>query len=311
MSRRSFIIGIVIAVFGLVFTGIPRASAIEFNQTLLPLPLSDAVTLSSYQGRTPYGLHDNTLSNWWGSAGHDEHLASSEWAAVLLPVQTTIDRIRIYPRAGKSNVSLGFPKDFVIQYAYFGNDNGLDHTCDLNDPLFNDANNWKPLLTRFGYPQPSNAAIDFGFGVVNAQCVRIFGAELSQDDYGARYLQMAEIEVFAGEAKLDLINAQAVTKSSTPGWIVDSLIDGITTTAWSSISHQEHLAGSEWAAVLLPAQTTIHRIRLYPRRQRQSLVGLSEGFLIQYSFDGSDQVGRHTCEPADLGLMNSTTGNRC
>ena len=131
-----------------------------------------------------------------GSVRHDEHLAGSEWAAVLLPELTTINRIQISPRAGKGNLSLGFPKDFVIQYAYYGNDNGLDHTCDPAAPLFADANNWKPLVTRFGYPQPGNAAIDFAIGAVDAQCVRIFGAELSQDDYGWRYLQLAEIEVY-------------------------------------------------------------------------------------------------------------------
>ena len=86
-------------------------------------------------------------------------------------------------------------------------------------------------MTRFGYDQPGTAAIDFDIGAVDARCVRIFGAELSQDDYGARYLQLAEIEVYAGQTKLNL--NEAVTSSSYQGRTPYDLIDGTTAKWWA------------------------------------------------------------------------------
>jgi hypothetical protein len=41
---------------------------------------------------------------------------------VILPDRTSVDRVRIYPRPNPNEPgnSLGFPKDFVIQYSYTG-----------------------------------------------------------------------------------------------------------------------------------------------------------------------------------------------
>ena len=53
------------------------------------------------------------------------HPADAEWAALLLPNSSTIDRIRIYPRAS-GRATDGFPKDFVLLYSK----NSNDHTCE-------------------------------------------------------------------------------------------------------------------------------------------------------------------------------------
>ena len=46
--------------------------------------------------------------------------------------------------------------------------------------------------------QPDPSWLDFPFKAVQADCVRIFAVQLTQDGYGYRYLQLAEIEAYAG-----------------------------------------------------------------------------------------------------------------
>jgi hypothetical protein len=158
-----------------------------------------SVTTSSALGTWPAAsLVDGSVSTVWSSNLHVEHLAGAEWAAVGLAQQVTVDHIRIRPRSNPNDPgnTLGFPKDFVIQYAFNGTDQRGVHTCDPGNPRYVELPNWKPLLTFYGYQQPTDDWIDFRFIPRQAQCIRIFGAELSQDDFGARYLQLAEIEVY-------------------------------------------------------------------------------------------------------------------
>ncbi len=159
--------------------------------------LSGVRTSSDIPGWPTERLIDGDGKGWstWSSRGHNDHLASSEWAAVLLPSRMAVDRLRITPRANPVDAasSLGFPKDFVIQYAY----NGDGLTCSPADARFAQAGNWKPLITRFGFDQPSNESIDFQFSSAQAECARILGTELSQDDYGNRYMQFTELELYA------------------------------------------------------------------------------------------------------------------
>jgi hypothetical protein len=73
---------------------------------------------------------------------------------------------------------------------------GREHTCNPGDPLFSRLENWLPLLSYYGFEQPANDWLTFDFQRRRAGCVRIFGAELSQDDYGSRYMQLGQIEVY-------------------------------------------------------------------------------------------------------------------
>ena len=170
-----------------------QLNEIELLNGETQLSRAGAATSSGLQGWGAEKLVDDATNTTWSSLGHTEHLVSTEWAVVLLPEQTTVDKVRIYPRGGAADgLSLGFPKDFVIQYAY----NGDDLSCDSNHPNFANLTNWKPLITRFGYDQPLSEPVDFTFEPSGMQCLRIIGTELSQDDYGARYMQMSEIRLF-------------------------------------------------------------------------------------------------------------------
>lgn len=258
------------------------------------LPLSGALTSSVEPGWPMHALIDGILDSTWSSIGHFEHLASAEWAAVLLPGRTRVDRVRLYPRKNPVDVgnSLGFPKDFVIQYAY----NGDGYTCDPNAAAFGFAGNWRPLITTFGYPQPSDQAITFSFGAVQAQCVRILGAELSQDDFGNRFMQFNEFQLLAGDSVLGVTGIS--TSSNESGWPAQTLIDGNLGNSWSSVGHFDHLASSEWAAVVLPIRTTLSRIRLYPRKNPVDLgksLGFPKDFVIQYAYDWDG----YTCDPSN------------
>ncbi len=153
-----------------------------------------SAAVSSAIGSWPAArLVDGKPETVWSSLPHGEHLAWSEWAAVRLAAPAEIGRVRVVPRADPSNpgTSIGFPKDFVLQYSV----DGGGKTCDPAHPRFREAGNWSPLVTRYGFPQPSDGPVDFAFAPRQAGCVRLFGAELSQDDYGNRYMQVGEIEI--------------------------------------------------------------------------------------------------------------------
>ena len=110
---------------------------------------------------------------------------------------------------------------------------------------------------------------------MQADCVRIFAVQLTQDGYGYRYLQLAEIEAYAGTHKIQPSGVAVSTVLDT--WPKERLIDGDTSTVWSSYGHADHLADAEWAALLLPNSSTIDRIRIYPLCQRQGHRRLSQG----------------------------------
>ena len=255
----------------------------------------------------------STLSGWprerlvdgtgsvWSSLGHSDHLSSSEWAAVILDGELRIDQIRILPRRNVNDASssLGFPKDFVLQYAFNGSDERGSYTCDMSDPRFGALSNWKPLRSYFGYPQPASDWTVFNFDAVNAGCVRIFGTELSQDDFGVRYMQLADVAVYGlGSSR----SVAAVSTSSTlSGWPRERLVDG-RGSVWSSVGHADHLASSEWASVILDGESSINQIRILPRRNvndASSSLGFPKDFVLQYAFDGSDERGSYTCNTGD------------
>ena len=80
----------------------------------------------------------------------------------------------------------------MIQYSYEGD----NHTCDPHLPRFRELDNWLPLGTFTNYAQPVPGPIDFPVRQVTAQCVRVFGTELSQDDYGYPYMQLGRMQVY-------------------------------------------------------------------------------------------------------------------
>jgi len=114
------------------------------------------------------------------------------------PARQDVGRPRAGDSQGRTQRQPGLPKDFVIAYA---NDEA-QHTCNPADPRFKELGNWVPLLSYFGYPQPGNAALNFKFPTGQITCLRILGTELSQDDYGYRYLQFNELEYITQHAAL-------------------------------------------------------------------------------------------------------------
>jgi hypothetical protein len=158
------------------------------------LPLPRAVASSSIPGWGVGAVIDRNPLGTWSSQPHFDHLEETEWVAVLLAAESTVDRIEIDPR-GEGSWSLGFPKDFILQYAFTSPTPG-DITCNPNDPRFYELNNWRPLKSFSNYPQPGGDPISFPIPPTHMGCFRLFGAELSQDDYGQRYLQLDEIALY-------------------------------------------------------------------------------------------------------------------
>jgi hypothetical protein len=254
------------------------------------IPTSGAVTSSALGDWPSARLADGQPGPAWSSLGNSGHLVESEWATVLLSSRSTVDRVRLRPR-GNSNdptTTLGFPKDFVLQYSYNGTEGNRNYTCDPDDPFFADIRNWRPLLSYNGYPQPDNDWLAFDFQARQVECVRLLGVELSQDDFGYRYLQIGEFELYNGATQVP--TSGAVTSSALGDWPSARLVDGQPGPAWSSLGNGGHLVESEWATVLLSSRSTVDRVRLRPRGNSNdptTTLGFPKDFVLQYSYNGT------------------------
>ena len=244
-------------------TATPTAIATQFAQST---PVDVAVSSQIGSRWSSAFLMDGKDDTVWSSSGHGEHLSSSEWAAVILPGTQSINRIRVLPRTNPGNTSstLSFPGDFVLLYSLNGTFNNRSFTCNPSDERFTRVDNWLPVLSFSGYKQPASGWIDFTFTPKSAGCVRILGTQLTQDDYGNRYLQLSEIQVYDNN---NLVTPADVAVSSQIGsrWSSAFLMDGKEDTVWSSNGHAEHLSSAEWAALILPSTQSINRIRVLPR----------------------------------------------
>ncbi len=284
---------------GTVFVAVgDRVLAIADAETGPPMffeqRVPERVVASSALPSWPVGRLIDGERAEWSSLGHDEHLAGAEWAALRFSSARTIRAVRIVPRVDPADAtaSLGFPKDFVIQHAT----NSAGQTCDPADPRFTNPGNWRPLVTRSGFPQPSGAALRFDVAPVSARCLRVQGTELSQDDFGNRYLQLAEVQVLTDADAI--IPATVSVSSSTTGWPANRLVDGRTDTVWSSAMHREHLAGAEWAAIVLELPQPIDSVRIVPRQDPsnpQWSLGFPKDFVVQYALNGTGL----TCNTSD------------
>lgn len=249
-------------------------------------------------------LIDAESTTVWSSQPHGDHLAGAEWAALVLAAPRPIDSVRIMPRPNFKDAdhAEGFPKDFVIQYSFDGERRGRQLTCDPSDPRFREPANWVPVTTRNGYPQPGSRWQSFRVGAASARCVRILGTELSQDGFGYRYLQMAEMELISGSTTVPGATAYASSAAAHPMWMVANLTDGDPVTTWSSVPHGEHLAASEWVAVMLERPTLLNSILIHPRRNPNDVSaadGFPKDFVIQYAINGEHRGRQLTCDVAD------------
>lgn len=263
-----------------------------------PESITGVAVSSELDGWPKERLIDGEPGPAWSSNGRGRHLAESEWASVLLGDLRTVDRIRLRPRGSSEEpaTTLGFPKDFVLQYSY-NSDNGI-YTCNPSDPFYEDLRNWLPLLSYSGYPQPANDWLVFDISPIQAGCVRLLGVELSQDNYGYRYFQLGEFELYnQGE---QLSPSGAAVSSELPDWPGDRIIDGAPGPAWSSVGNSGHLSESEWASVILEERQTVNWIRVRPRGNSNDpdwTLGFPKDFVVQYAYDSVD--GTHTCNPED------------
>lgn len=256
-------------------------------------PVRHVAVSSAIPRWDPERLADGRADPAWSSRVHVEHLEGAEWAAIRLPRLTTIDGVRISPRRDPSDPDhgLGFPKDFVVQYAV----DSSETICNPDSPRFYEASNWRPLVTKVGFSLPSSEPVTFSFAPRTARCVRVFGAELSQDDYGNRYLQLAELEALSGGAAVP--SATAVVSSRLNRWPAERLVDGELDEAWSSVAHTEHLEAAEWAAIRLGSTTPVDGVRFLPRSDPANpgrSLGFPKDFVVQYALDGEYL----TCDPS-------------
>ena len=277
--------------FGNRYLQLNEFQALGESDTVYP---ADVTVSSAIDGWPANRLVDGSSATTWSSQIHREHLKSAEWAAVVLQLPQAIDAVRILPRQDPSNPewSLGFPKDFVIQYSV----NGSGRSCNPRDERFVRDDNWRPLITRSGFPQPSSSALTFPISRVTAGCVRLFGAELSPDDYGNRYMQLAELQALVGEDPV--VIAETAVSSALGSWPAQRLADGRPGTVWSSRFHDEHLASAEWAAFVLTSPAQVDSLRVHPRpdpADKTGSLGFPQDLIVQYASDGAGL----TCDPDD------------
>ena len=141
-------------------------------------------------------LIDGDTSTVWSSYGHADHLADAEWATLLLPILYHRPHPHLSSRQwqGHRRLSQGLRAALLRKQQR--------SPCDPNDARFARPDNWYPLVSYAGYAQPDPSWLDFPFKAVQADCVRIFAVQLTEDGYGYRYLQLAEIEAYAGTHKI-------------------------------------------------------------------------------------------------------------
>lgn len=118
-----------------------------------------------------------TTSLGWTSDGNltTNH---TEWLQADLGETNFVDRVDLFPRSDVGSVGAYFPIDFTIA-------------------LSNDGTTWTTVVSRAGYPTPSDTAQTFRFGAQTARYVKITGTNLRQNpDESNRYrMQFAEIVV--------------------------------------------------------------------------------------------------------------------
>lgn len=237
-------------------------------------------------------LVDGQTGQAWSSGGHAEHLAGSEWAAVVLAEPAAVDELRMRPRRNADDPAwaVGFPEDLVLQFA----DPAAGQTCDPADARFAQPGNWRALTVQRGLAQPAPAWQAFRFEARIAGCVRVWATELGQDPLGQRVLQLADIDVKAAGRSLAL--SAAAASSTAAGWPANHLVDGREETVWSSASHPQSPAETEWVAAVFGARSTVSAVSLgLPTERRLGLSGLPEDLVVQYAIDGGDQA----CRPED------------
>ncbi len=121
----------------------------------------------------------------WSSQG-DTSVNHTEWIQVDLGTNYQIDRVDLYPRNAAMREGESFPIDFTIQVSL-------------------DANNWRTVVSRTGYPKPGTEAQKFTFDPTVDRYVKITGTNLRYlGAESAYFMQFAEIEVYGppkGEQK--------------------------------------------------------------------------------------------------------------
>ena len=244
---------------------IPAVAAEAEETTFFQSVAVSGVEATSSHSSWPasYAIDGRVNGNCW-STGDDK----PESAALTLNLSESseVSSLLIYPRPG-GDVTY-FPADFEIRVS-------------------SDNSSWTTAKTVSGYSISDDTTphrFDFD-PQQNIQYVQLVVTRGSKD-----YIQMDEVIV----GKMHSANAQELALSevtgssfSSSGWGYTKLIDGDTSTGWSS-KQQSSENGAEFVQVELSQVASVNHVVLMPRKGQYALgASFPKDFTIQVSADGN------------------------
>lgn len=219
-----------------------------------------------------------------------------EWLSVELGKTEQVQRIVLWPRYSvrdRKPLSLCFPKGFVLQASQ-------------------DGETWTDLpgtrMADYRTPENWSGAVFVLPGPIDARFIRLFVNECGADDYGGKFLQLAEVEVFGpgvGSASSPAPALPSTTlvhskfteaprvsaAASSVIWAPRNLIDGWNDNPWFS-TRAAHDGQAEWASVELASVAPVREIVLVPRfvpyQAKPASVCFPVDFELQGSLNGAD-----------------------
>lgn len=255
-----------------------RFDNVRINPGVNPVEDAAVTVSSSYQAD---GWHaraavdgrrgSDAVSKGWSSASGPAD--RTEWITTDLGSVRPLSRIDLFPRSDGANTGLGFPVDFTVQVSA-------------------DGAAWTTVASRTGYPRPGAGAQSFPFASVDARYVKVTGTKLGADQFGDRYLQLAEIEAGGGNLALGRpVTASSSVENTAAGWVRAAATDGVVNSGlghsmgWSSQAAPA-ATGPEWVTVDLQGPSLIRRVDLTARTDGANTgLGFPVDFTVQVSSD--------------------------
>lgn len=266
---------------------IPAISA-EGTLTLgSPLPIVSAECASSHSHwDISYLTNGNYGSDFWSSG---DGVPEQVDIVLTLEKASNVGSLILYPRQQgiASGGARNFPKNFEILTSA-------------------DGSSWTSVLTKTDYATDETSAPQF-FTFDTQQNVKYVKLTINR---GGAYVQIAEAVVCAGAVasadgddntvatEISMAGAEVDKSEEIGGWAATRVIDGDTTTGWSTGGPVSDPTEEEYIQVKLAEPATLNRLDLYPRYDAANLYGM---------FASTGQKGP-LAFPVDFDILVSSDG---
>jgi len=250
------------------------------------------VTASSYiSGNStwaPKNVVDGSTTKGWSSNDYTSAPNRNVWLQLEYPSQISVDSIVMIPRYGTdkktgTSMCLGFPKDFTIQVS-------------------SDGIQWKTVVSKTDYTATNSAGETFTFPLqTGVKFIKIDATKLSHEgdttNVNYRFQLMEVTASSSGYTETDS-NGNKVTVSSyisgNSTWAPKNLINGSTSTGWSSDTFYGAPNSTVSATVEYADAADVNRIVLVPRYDTdrntgtKMILGFPKDFTIEVATDNLD-----------------------